>query len=147
MRQIQEISLNFSTAISQANQALLVGLAGKSNNSSIVSAIYILTNTLLTGETVKGRKKMESQGGIQQKNTEQWVSVEQVARHLDVKPDTAPTFPQETGFAVPSRARLTIELNLVHTQWIYTFYYGPITHLLLLSTCPRGHAVTLGFVD
>jgi hypothetical protein len=24
---------------------------------------------------------------------------------------------------------------------------GPITHLLLLPTCPRGHAVTLGFVD
>ncbi len=40
------------------------------------------------GETVKRRKKMENQGHTGQKDTEQWVSVEQVARHLDVKPDT-----------------------------------------------------------
>lgn len=31
---------------------------------------------------------MESQGHAEQKNTEQWVSVEQVARHIGVKPDT-----------------------------------------------------------
>lgn len=56
------------------------------------------------------------------------------------------TYIQGFGFASPVQARLATRPNLVHFEHLLgTLCYGPTTHLQLLSTCPRGHAVTFSF--
>jgi len=67
-----------------------------------------------------------------------------VPRHrFDTLPISVPSFSalasRSLGFAIRSQARRAILPNRVR------FRFGPILHLQLLSTWPRGHAVTFSY--